>query len=295
MYMTIYYQKGIQGAAMQPIPNTLDDFSTLLRANPVQIEAKDKVDMVKIGSQEMTRAKGQKALYFISGYLKNDRRNNENLISRNLLIADIDEGIESVEGLHERLNDVLKEYSFYLYPSTSFTETDLKFRLVLDSERAMTEQEYMATLKEVERILDIDFDDKSYTWSQMMGLPITDDPWQFKKVSLINQGKPYPVVSSSEPTNTSSSFVTATYRATGYKGKIPKLLEEVYKGIENGERNVFFTRAYGTLIRANVSPAIAIEIVRDWNARFTNPPINDNELAGIIKSVNDREKKKVIN
>ena len=293
--MTIYFQKGIQGATMRPIPDTLDDFSTLLRAKPVEIEAKDKTELVKASSQSMTRAKAQKALYFISGYLKNERRNNENLISRNLLIADIDEGIPSVESLHERLNERLIAYSFYLYPSTSFTEEEPKFRLIIDAERAMTEQEYMATLKEIEELLEIEFDDKSYTWSQMMGLPITDNVEQFNEVKLINEGDPYLIVSTSEPTETSSPFVTATYKTTGYKGKIPKLLEEVYSGIGNGERNVFFTRAYGTLITAKVAPEFAIGIVRDWNTRFTNPPLSDTELAGIIKSVNNREKKKVIN
>lgn len=293
--MAIYYQKGLTGAYMRPISTKLDDFETLLRANPVEIEPKDKIETVKIGGQSVSRAKGQQAIYFISGDLKNNRRKNENLVSRNLLIADIDEGIHSVESLHERLNERLIAYSFYLYPSTSFTEESLKFRLVIDSERAMAEQEYMATLKEIEELIEIEFDDKSYTWAQMMGLPITDDIEQFNQVKLINEGDPYRVKEVEVQQVRKKPLATTGYQSTGRKGKIPRLLEEVYRGIENGNRNVFFTRAYGTLITANVAPDVAIKIVRDWNENYTEPPLSDGELVGIIKSINDRERKKVSN
>ena len=76
------------------------------------------------------------------------------------------------------------------------------------------------------------------------------------------------------------------------KGKTIQLLEEVVQGIESGNRNAFFTRAIGTLLKANMNIKAAISLIIDWNKNYVKPPLDQSELHSIIKSVVSREGKK---
>lgn len=89
------------------------------------------------------------------------------------------------------------------------------------------------------------------------------------------------------------SFATGNYKAYGGgKGKTIQLLEEVVQGIESGNRNAFFTRAFGTLLRANMNVEAAIKLMIDWNTRYVQPSLGSKELHSVLKSVVNRENKK---
>ena len=89
------------------------------------------------------------------------------------------------------------------------------------------------------------------------------------------------------------SFAMGNYKAYGGgKGKTIQLLEEVVQGIESGNRNAFFTRAFGTLLRANMNVEAAIKLMIDWNTRYVQPSLGSKELHSVLKSVVNRENKK---
>lgn len=77
------------------------------------------------------------------------------------------------------------------------------------------------------------------------------------------------------------------------KGKTIQLLEEVVQGIGEGSRNTFFTRAFGILLRANMGIEAAIKLMTDWNEQYVQPPLGQRELHSVLKSILNRENKKM--
>ena len=92
----------------------------------------------------------------------------------------------------------------------------------------------------------------------------------------------------------SNESFTVTYptRYGNGKGRTIQLLEEVIQGVGEGERNAFFTRAFGTLLKANMDIEAAIKLMLDWNAHYVHPPLGKNELHSVLKSIVSRENKK---
>jgi len=91
--------------------------------------------------------------------------------------------------------------------------------------------------------------------------------------------------------NESFTVTSPTSYGNG-KGRTIQLLEEVIQGIGEGERNAFFTRAFGTLLKANMDIEAAIKLMLDWNAHYVQPPLGKNELHSVLKSIVSRENKK---
>ena len=87
---------------------------------------------------------------------------------------------------------------------------------------------------------------------------------------------------------------TDTYHTRNGTGKEStfQILEQVIKGVGEGERNAFFTRAFGTLLKANMDIEAAIKLMLDWNAHYVQPPLGKNELHSVLKSIVSRENKK---
>lgn len=71
-----------------------------------------------------------------------------------------------------------------------------------------------------------------------------------------------------------SFTVTSPTRYGNGKGRTIQLLEEVIQGVGEGERNAFFTRAFGTLLKANMDIEAAIKLMLDWNAHYVQPPLD---------------------
>lgn len=216
-----------------------------------------------------------------------------------MLVVDYDnddkDNLLTLETIQSAVNSNLAEYSYYLFPSTSYTEQQPKFRLIVDAERGMTRAEYVATVKDLAQLIGLPFDNASVQWARMMGLPITDSVQRFKELATIQYGKAFPISEVSDvdtnkerTLNIRDSF---TY-STGYKGKVVQLLEEVIQGIGEGSRNVFFTKAFGTLITTQMQADLAIRLCMDWNDNYCSPPLTDTELIGIFNSIYDRERKK---
>ena len=91
--------------------------------------------------------------------------------------------------------------------------------------------------------------------------------------------------------NESFTVTSPTSYGNG-KGRTIQLLEEVIQGVGEGERNAFFTRAFGTLLKANMDIEAAIKLMLDWNAHYVQPPLGKNELHSVLKSIVSRENKK---
>ena len=200
-----------------------------------------------------------------------------------------------IQNAKKIIHDAISEYAYFLYPSTSYTQEKPKFRLVVDAERNMNKGEYQATVKALGELIGLPYDDVSHaTWSQLMGCPITDNITEFDSMKVINPGAAFLVSQSEskEPGRRESFTVNYPTRYGEGKGKTIQLLEEVIQGIGEGERNSFFARAFGILLKANMDIEAAIKLMIDWNEYYVQPSLSDTELQSVLKSIVSRENKK---
>lgn len=130
--------------------------------------------------------------YFLAGNLKNATRNNENLLEKQLVVLDYD-GINMLyTAFLATIQEKLKGLSFILYPTISnyVPGLGLRFRLVIDTDRAYTENENKRLLQNVINMIEIPCDAASQTYSQLMGLPVLN---QLSSHGLITKQREEPL------------------------------------------------------------------------------------------------------
>ena len=224
----IYIVRGLEDGNMKPVDSDKSDFITIAGIKIIEISTENKFKQVQMkNGQTTTLAKRDLAYYFISGKMTDRRRILTSIKSRSLLVLDYDnndkDNLLTLETIQSAVNSNLAEYSYYLFPSTSYTEQQPKFRLIVDAERGMTRAEYVATVKDLAQLIGLPFDNASVQWAQMMGLPTTDNIQRFKELATIQHSKAFPISEVSEvDTNKERSLNIGdsfTY-TTGYKGKV---------------------------------------------------------------------------
>lgn len=176
----IYYSQGLNTANMT---ETKPD-------DPIEW-LKSSVQAIRPG-ENPEEFKKSNAVYFISGKMNAKdgrvRRNNQNMIERDLLVIDIDDG-QDHESVAERL--AVAGYEALIYPTPRFQEDAERFKVVLRADRPITTPEsHAATMAAAAGVLGGQFDPSSATWSQMQSAPITKDG-AFDLIHL--DGEPFPV------------------------------------------------------------------------------------------------------
>lgn len=66
----------------------------------------------------------------------------------------------------------------------------------------------------------------------------------------------------------------------------------VKHGVGEGRRNDVITRLAGHLLRRDIDPLVVFEILTTWNVVRCRPPLDQNELAGIVARIAERELKR---
>lgn len=59
----------------------------------------------------------------------------------------------------------------------------------------------------------------------------------------------------------------------------------VREGVEEGQRNASLASLSGHLLRRDVDPEVALELMLAWNRVRCRPPLDDAEVAGVVKSI----------
>lgn len=164
----IYIQTGTVTNKLKKIKSQSSPFDTL---------AITPVDIIE-DNEDKEHYKHYKATQFVSGEFSEEEhkpiiRNNENLYYRDLIIIDIDEiELNSTQAIN-LIERELQEFKYLLYATLNHTEEKPRFRLVLEPTKKMNESEYKATIIHVMALLNMNFDEHSFTWSQPQGAPIT--------------------------------------------------------------------------------------------------------------------------
>ena len=126
--------------------------------------------------------KAKTANYFVSGQLMKDKqgnplkKNDEHLLTRDMIILDYDfEASDQIthEEFTQEVSKALAGVNHYIYPTISATQTDVRYRVVIDLSREVNQNEYIYLLKEVvSKGIKYQYDPKAENWSQWQGLPI---------------------------------------------------------------------------------------------------------------------------
>lgn len=164
----IYKQIGTTTNKLTKVHHKLSPFETI---------AMTPVELIE-DNENKENYKRYKTVQFISGEFSEEEykpiiRNNENLYYRDLIIIDIDEIELNSNQAINLVKRELQEFKYLLYATLNHTEDKTRFRLVLEPTKKMNENEYKATIIHVMALLNMNFDEHSFTWSQPQGAPIT--------------------------------------------------------------------------------------------------------------------------
>lgn len=226
----IYKQIGTTTNKLTKVHHKLSPFETI---------AITPIDIIE-DTENKENYKRYKAIQFVSGEFSEEEkkpiiRNNENLYYRDLIIIDIDEIELNSNQAINLIKCELQEFKYLLYATLNHTEDKPRFRLVLEPTKKMNENEYKATIIHVMALLNMNFDEHSFTWSQPQGAPITTKSNSNNYVFIKKlQGNKFPVQQpkqeyfqySNSCENYSISHDEAIQRVKEYTEKESKNLEK---------------------------------------------------------------------
>lgn len=227
--------------------------------------------------------KRTQAPYCLSGKVRAEpngsyKRNNANLVYRDLIFLDYDE-IETGVDLPKIVSERLWEYSYIIYPTIKHTAEKPRYRLVVKPSNVMNEETYKQVVKEIADKIGLPFDMASLTWSQLQGLPVTTgDSEEYQR--YVNRGLDYPVPQAIQSPVTQKD-VTTTYtpRPRGQRSITMRVIDTLFNGFgDEGGRNVALTRFVGLLFNKWVDCDLetAYELATIANNQTANPlPIEE--------------------
>ncbi|EME3580551.1 primase C-terminal domain-containing protein [Enterococcus faecium] len=228
---------------------------------------------------------------FISGEMKALIRKNENVLTRDCLVLDLDDVLVNEERLIEAIRERFKAFQYVLYSSISNGLKGVRYRLLLPLDESVKEQEYKLLIrffsnKILNQIIG-KMDESNSTWSQLMLLPVST---QYSKANIIvnESEKCLPVQnllkgaktwqSEQEPQKQvydTTRFKRGAYR---YRNSTTQLFESLVFGCAEGNRNNRIAQITGGLLARNVNVIAVHELVLFANEHFDEPlPIKEVE------------------
>lgn len=184
----IYRQIGLHTSKLKLIKHS---FKT-----PLEALANTPFDVVS-ENEDLEKYKSDKSLQFLSGDITPNEdgsytRNDSNVNSRDLIVIDIEKtGLNSQE-VQNIIQEKLASYKYYLYSTISHEPNNPRLRLVLEPKREILEDEYKPTIQHVMALVGVNYDTKSYAWSQPQGLPIEVEGKETVSIKQL-EGEAYPV------------------------------------------------------------------------------------------------------
>ena len=279
--MTEYYfykQKGFNANKREEIQTNFTPFEILTRYQPKDYnlpnvsnekvetykselikKAKEKNFTLNYSEQDyyyLTQCKEIKkeAEYFLIGKFNKVNgkfsTKKEDFIYKNLAVLDYENLSFTTEEFYKLIQSKLANYSYMIYKSVSYTEIHPRFRLIVDIDREMSEQENTSTIKSIANLIGVEPDTASYTYSQIQGLPLTINGNEYKPI--INNATPYPVQEAVKEekkviTNYIASDTNTLLTDEDYTEMFKRYLELDHENINTGDSKEY-DRALGILL-----------------------------------------------
>ena len=184
----IYRQIGLHTSKLKLIKHSFKTPLEALTNTPFDVVSEN---------EDLEKYKSDKSLQFLSGDITPNEdgsytRNDSNVNSRDLIVIDIEKtGLNSQE-VQNIIQEKLASYKYYLYSTISHEPNNPRLRLVLEASREILEDEYKPTIQHVMALVGVNYDTKSYVWSQPQGLPIEVEGKETVSIKQL-EGEAYPV------------------------------------------------------------------------------------------------------
>ena len=290
--MSIYEAMGVTNRLLYLYD---DKPSEQLSAEPFEYVAKFPALEVPEG-MDIEKFKKNHAPYCISGKVKKDkddayRRNDTNLIYRDLIFLDYDNITITSEEFKATVERAIGDYSYIIYPTIKHTEKKPRFRLVVKPSEPMNKETYKPVVTEIAEKIGLMYDTASLTWSQLQGLPVTvgksDD-----YVKTVHRGKDYPVPKYEASTIKKASTKGYSIRSPNeQKSLTVKIIETLFNGFgEEGGRNntcaSFVGMLFNRYVNFDIATAYQLTVMANNN---TPEPLPEEELERTFKSIAKKE------
>ena len=289
--MSIYEAKGVTNGLLY----LYDGESEKLSAEPFEF-IKEFPALEVPEEMDIEEYKKTKAPYCISGKVKKDkkgtyRRNDSNLIYRDLIFLDYDNITITSEEFKATVERAIGDYSYIIYPTIKHTEEKPRFRLVVKPSEPMNKETYKSVVAEIAGKIGLIYDTASLTWSQLQGLPVTvgksDD-----YVKTIHEGEDYPVPKYEATTIKKANTKGYSIRSPNERKSLTvKIIETLFNGFgEEGGRNNACASFVGLLFNRYVNFDIATAYQLTVMANNNTPePLPEEELERTFKSITKKE------
>ena len=290
--MSIYEAMGVTNRLLYLYD---DKPSEQLSAEPFEYVAKFPALEVPEG-MDIEKFKKNHAPYCISGKVKKDkddayRRNDTNLIYRDLIFLDYDNITITSEEFKATVERAIGDYSYIIYPTIKHTEEKPRFRLVVKPSEPMNKETYKSVVTEIAEKIGLMYDTASLTWSQLQGLPVTvgksDD-----YVKTVHRGKDYPVPKYEASTIKKASTNGYSIRSPSErKSPTVRIIETLFNGFgEEGGRNnacaSFVGMLFNRYVNFDIATAYQLTVMANNN---TPEPLPEEELDNTFKSIAKKE------
>ena len=289
--MSIYEAKGVTNGLLY----LYDGESEKLSAEPFEF-IKEFPALEVPEEMDIEEYKKTKAPYCISGKVKKDkkgtyRRNDSNLIYRDLIFLDYDNITITSEEFKATVERAIGDYSYIIYPTIKHTEEKPRFRLVVKPSEPMNKETYKSVVAEIAGKIGLIYDTASLTWSQLQGLPVTvgksDD-----YVKTVHRGKDYPVPKYEASTIKKASTNGYSIRSPSERKSLTvRIIETLFNGFgEEGGRNNACASFVGLLFNRYVNFDIATAYQLTVMANNNTPePLPEEELERTFESIAKKE------
>ena len=283
--MAIYEARGFS-SLLYPYKGNLTPFEYIAQFKPMKPPENMTIDDFK----------EKHAPYCISGKVKAEKsgtikRNNENLLYRDLIFIDYDDIPISARTFKDTVHSVLSDYSYILYPTIKHTAKKPRYRLVVKPDKNLSKLDYTETVKQIADSIGLPYDQASETWAQLQGLPVTQSSIEdYDRV--VNLGTDFPTIRGQTVTTqaTSSNFTLPS----GQLSITMKVINTLFNGFgTEGGRNVAMTKFVGLLlnkyVNCDIEIAYNLALIANEN---TEHPLTINELDTTFKSILQAEMRK---
>ena len=283
--MAIYEARGF-GSLLYPYKGNLTPFEYIAQFKPMKPPENMSIEDFKKSH----------APYCISGKVKAEKngtikRNNENLLYRDLVFIDYDDIPISAETFKDTVHSVLSDYSYILYPTIKHTAKKPRYRLVVKPDKNLSKLDYTETVKQIADLIGLPYDQTSETWAQLQGLPCTQSSIEdYDRV--VNLGTDFPTIRGQTVTTqaTSSNFTLPS----GQLSITMKVINTLFNGYgTEGGRNVAMTKFIGLLlnkyVNCDIEMAYNLALIANEN---TEQPLTIDELDTTFKSILQAEMRK---
>lgn len=249
--------------------------------------------VTNLSKEQLETIKKNRLGGFISGEMSQPTRKNENLLSRDAIIIDLDDVKVTEDELLAKFSKLKNE--FIAYPSISNGIKGVRYRLIMPLDKPVTDAKtYKVLVNFISRVLLKEIlgepDVSNQTWSQIMLLPclteyntadkiIVHDGEKWHLDRLLQQAEKHGYTK-----QTNFSQWTSKPNTNNTFNKFKYCLELLAFGTDTGERNNTITKVVGYLFAWNVDVYAIEKLVQFMNLNCEEPLPQD-EVTSIVESI----------